>query len=195
LNQNSGLAYFNRAWRTARRASLIAPFLIRPRHQAQCNDAVAYHSRGLAYRDIRDYERSIQGFRPGDQVESRVYLALNDRGIAMPPRVTSNAPFQDFDQAILLDPRDGFAYNNRGWLIETAVRLIAPSRTMIRRLLNGHYVLPITIAATRSMTSATTTGQFRIMIRLSGWIANTPSPTMIAACVFPEAHYDKALAI
>ena len=57
------------------------------------NDAVAYHSRGLAYRDLRDYDRAIRDF---DQVISSIQR-LSPRSTTavwpIPPRETPTGPF------------------------------------------------------------------------------------------------------
>ena len=47
------------------------------------NDAIAWHSRGLAYRDIRDYERAIQDFDAAIKINPEFILALNDRGMLL----------------------------------------------------------------------------------------------------------------
>ncbi|MBK7203095.1 tetratricopeptide repeat protein [Candidatus Amarolinea dominans] len=81
------------------------------------NDAIAYHSRGLAHSITGDLDAAIADFDQALTLLTDADMranAYNNRGIARARQGNPVAALADFDRAIELDPTNVNAYNNQG---------------------------------------------------------------------------------
>ena len=75
----------------------------------------AYNNRGVAYDDLRQYERAIQDYNKAIQLDPNNAEAYNNRGNAYAKGLKQyERAIQDYNKAIQLNPNDERAYNNRG---------------------------------------------------------------------------------
>ncbi len=132
------------------------------------NDAVAYESRGLAYPRYPRLRARHSGLRSRRLKIKPDYIPGAERSwhrLCLRKGQVERA-IQDFDQAILLDPRDAFAYNNRGLAyrnrgeVDRAIKdydqALAAQRQLRPGLLQSG-AMPTTTSATSTAPSATTT--------------------------------------
>ena len=77
-------------------------------------DPVAYHNRGLAFKDAGDYERAIADFTTALSISPQFIDAYNNRGLAYKGKKIFIKAFADFDAALRLNPRYAKAWCNRG---------------------------------------------------------------------------------
>jgi tetratricopeptide (TPR) repeat protein len=74
----------------------------------------AYHNRGVAYADLKDYSRAIQDYDQALRLKPDFADAYTGRGIAYNKLGQHQRAIEDFDQALRLKPDDALAYHNRG---------------------------------------------------------------------------------
>ncbi len=78
------------------------------------DDAVAYRSRGYAYRKLGNYQQAIRDFDKAIELEPVDAAAYFGRGIAYGELGNYQQAIRDYDKAIELEPDDEGAYLNRG---------------------------------------------------------------------------------
>jgi tetratricopeptide (TPR) repeat protein len=76
--------------------------------------AFAYNNRGLAYADLKQYERAIADYDQALRLNPDLAAAYLNRGTAYADLKQYERASADYDQALRLDPNDTFAYFNRG---------------------------------------------------------------------------------
>jgi tetratricopeptide (TPR) repeat protein len=76
--------------------------------------AIAFISRGIAYKNNRQYDRAIQDYDQALRLDPNSAAAFNNRGNAYDDKGQHDRAIQDYDQALRLDPNRVFAFNNRG---------------------------------------------------------------------------------
>jgi len=77
-------------------------------------DARAYYNRGVAYKSLGQYQRSIEDYTLAILLKPDYIQAYNNRGIAYVDLAQYQLAIEDYNQIILLKPDDANAYNNRG---------------------------------------------------------------------------------
>ena len=78
------------------------------------NLAAAYNNRGVAKRNLGQYEAAIADYDAAIRLDSTYVAAYNNRGIAKMNLDQYEAAIADYDAAIRLDSTCTEAYNNRG---------------------------------------------------------------------------------
>ena len=73
----------------------------------------AFTNRGLAYRDLKQYERAIRDYDRAIDLDP-ADVDYNNRGNAYGDLKQYERAIRDYDRAIELDPRFAIAFNNRG---------------------------------------------------------------------------------
>jgi tetratricopeptide (TPR) repeat protein len=76
--------------------------------------ADAYIGRGIAYRDLGQYQRAIEDFNQAIRLKPDDAYAYNNRGVTYADHDQHQRAIEDFNQAIRLKPDEAYAYNNRG---------------------------------------------------------------------------------
>ena len=74
---------------------------------------MAYTNRGVAYNDLKQYERAISDYNKAIELNPNFALAYNNRGWAYYCLKKYQQALKDFDKAIELNPNNTQAKNNR----------------------------------------------------------------------------------
>ena len=75
----------------------------------------AYNNRGVACKDLGQYQRAIQDYDTAIRLKPDHVYAYNNRGVAYAALGQHQRAIQDYDTAIRLKPDYAMAYNNRGY--------------------------------------------------------------------------------
>jgi tetratricopeptide (TPR) repeat protein len=78
------------------------------------NDALAYINRGIAYRNLKQYQQAINDYDQATRLDPSDADAYYNRGITYSHLKQYQHAIKDYDQAIQFDPGNAKAYNNRG---------------------------------------------------------------------------------
>ncbi len=111
------LKYYKYALAIFEQATRIDPSYIEDYTRAtqlDPNFASAYHSRGIAYDNLKEYQRAIEDYSRAIQLDPHDASAYYNRGIAYGNLEDYQRAIEDFTRAIELDPNDALAYHNRG---------------------------------------------------------------------------------
>ena len=76
--------------------------------------ADAYNNRGIAYKNIKEYEKAIRDYNKAIELNPEYAMAYNNRGIAYYNLKEYEEAISDYNKAIELNPEYAAAYNNRG---------------------------------------------------------------------------------
>lgn len=82
--------------------------------EADSDDSAAYIARGLAYRELRDYDKAIADYSQALRIEPKSLSAYLNRGSVWSKKGEYDKAIEDFTEAIRLDPKYAGAYSNRG---------------------------------------------------------------------------------
>ena len=77
-------------------------------------DSAAYVARGLAYRELREYDKAIADYSEALRLDPKSLAAYLDRGSVWSKKREYDKAIEDFTEAIRLDPKYAGAYSNRG---------------------------------------------------------------------------------
>ncbi len=77
-------------------------------------DAGAYNNRGLAYSELKQYDRAIENYRKAIELNPKYAEAYSNRGLAYSELKQYDRAIEDYGKAIKLNPDLPEAYNNRG---------------------------------------------------------------------------------
>lgn len=77
-------------------------------------EPIAYHNRGLAFKDAGNYERAIADSTTALSLSPQFIDAYNNRGLAYKGKKAFTKALADFDAALSLNPRYAKAWCNRG---------------------------------------------------------------------------------
>jgi len=78
------------------------------------NTAVAYSNRGLAYRDLKQYQKAVKDFSEAIKLDPAYAAAYNNRGNAYYELNEYQLALNDFNQSLKYKPQYAKAYLNRG---------------------------------------------------------------------------------
>jgi hypothetical protein len=78
------------------------------------NGAIAYSNRGLAYYDLKQYQKAVQDYSRAIELDPNYTAAYNNRGNSYYALNAYQQALPDFDQSLKLDPKYAKAYLNRG---------------------------------------------------------------------------------
>jgi Flp pilus assembly protein TadD len=78
----------------------------------QPDDAIAYNQRGIAYKNIGQYQRAIEDYNEAIHLKSDLAEAYYNRGTAYFYLSKYNKAREDFNEAVRLKPDDPHAYYN-----------------------------------------------------------------------------------
>ena len=78
------------------------------------NKAAAYSNRGLAYHNLKQYEKAVQDYSQAIELDSDHATAYNNRGNAYYELNQYELALSDFDRSLQLKPQYAKAYLNRG---------------------------------------------------------------------------------
>jgi len=78
------------------------------------NSAIAYSNRGLAYYDLKQYQKAVDDYSQAIKLDPNYTAAYNNRGNSYYALNAYQQALQDFDQSLKLDPKYAKAYLNRG---------------------------------------------------------------------------------
>jgi formylglycine-generating enzyme required for sulfatase activity/Tfp pilus assembly protein PilF len=76
--------------------------------------AVAFASRGLAYRAKGDHDHAIADYSEAIALDKKFTEAYRNRGVAYVEKGDFDRAFADFDEAIKIDPKNAISYDQRG---------------------------------------------------------------------------------
>ncbi len=76
--------------------------------------AFAYHNRGVAYDEQRNYSAAIRDYSKAITIDPNYASTYNNRGIAYRKQGDLSSAIADYTKAISIDPDYSSAYNNRG---------------------------------------------------------------------------------
>ena len=76
--------------------------------------ALTYHNRGMAYRDLRQYERAIQDYNKAIELNPKDDVVYNNKGLAHNDLKQYERAIKAYDRSIELDSNDYVPYSNRG---------------------------------------------------------------------------------
>lgn len=82
--------------------------------QSDPDDFAAYVARGLAYRELREYEKAIADYTEAIRLDPKSVAAHLDRGSVWSKKREYDKAIADFTEAIRLDSKYAGAYSNRG---------------------------------------------------------------------------------
>ena len=74
---------------------------------------LSYNNRGLAYKNLGEYEKAIKDFDKAIELNPNYISAYNSRGVAYENLKDYNRAINDYNKAIELNPNYISAYNNR----------------------------------------------------------------------------------
>ncbi|HVO95553.1 MAG TPA: tetratricopeptide repeat protein [Terriglobales bacterium] len=77
-----------------------------------------YFHRGIAYAELRQYQRAIQDYNEAIRLKASDVLAHDSRGVAYVGPGQYERAIEDYKEALLIDSRYAWAYGHRGlaWL-------------------------------------------------------------------------------
>ncbi len=78
--------------------------------------ALAYNSRGIAYKNLRQYQRAIKDFNEAIRLKQDVALFYNNRGLSYTSLREYQLAIKDYNEAIRLKPDYAIAYYNKACL-------------------------------------------------------------------------------
>ena len=78
------------------------------------NTAVAYSNRGLAYHDLKQYQKAVGDFSQAIKLDPRYAAAYNNRGNSYYELSEYRLALNDFNQSLKFKPQYAKAYLNRG---------------------------------------------------------------------------------
>lgn len=78
------------------------------------NNAIAYRRRGIAYYDLKKYQRAIEDYDKAIELDPKYAKAYSNRGVAYYAQKKFRRAIQDFDKATALNPDSAVTYYNRG---------------------------------------------------------------------------------
>ena len=78
------------------------------------NTAVAYSNRGLAYHDLKQYQKAVKDFSQAIKLDSDYAAAYNNRGNSYYELNKYQLALNDFNQSLKYKPKYAKAYLNRG---------------------------------------------------------------------------------
>jgi Flp pilus assembly protein TadD len=78
------------------------------------NTAVAYSNRGLAYHDLKQYQKAVKDFSQAIKLDSDYAAAYNNRGNSYYELNKYQLALNDFNQSLKYKPQYAKAYLNRG---------------------------------------------------------------------------------
>ena len=90
--------------------------------------ALAHYNRGIAYHDLRQYQRAIQDYDEAIRLNPQDAEAYNNRGFAYFSLGQHQRAIQDLDEAIRLNPQYAMAYLLRA-LAYTSLSMLKNSGT------------------------------------------------------------------
>jgi len=73
-----------------------------------------HRNRGLAYRNLKEYQRAIEDYSRAIELDPTYVYAYNSRGLAYADLEEYQRAIEDYSRAIELDPTSVSAYNSRG---------------------------------------------------------------------------------
>ena len=80
------------------------------------NKAIAYHNRGFAYGELKQYDKAIADFDKAIELNPEdVHVDYRNRGVAYRKLKQYDKAIADYDKAIELNPKDADTYHNRGF--------------------------------------------------------------------------------
>lgn len=77
-------------------------------------DSSAYIGRGLAHRELRDYDKAIADYTAALRIDPKSVAAYLDRGSVWSKKRDYDKAIADYTEVIRLDPKYAGAYSNRG---------------------------------------------------------------------------------
>jgi len=78
------------------------------------NTASAYNNRGLAYHELKQYQKAINDYSQAIKLDPKYAAAYNNRGNSYYELSEYQLALQDFNQSLKLKPKYAKAYLNRG---------------------------------------------------------------------------------
>jgi Flp pilus assembly protein TadD len=78
------------------------------------NSAEAYSNRGLAYQQLRQYQKAVHDYSQAIKLNPRYAAAYNNRGNSYYEMSEYQLALNDFNQSLKLNPKNPKAYLNRG---------------------------------------------------------------------------------
>jgi tetratricopeptide (TPR) repeat protein len=78
------------------------------------NTAVAYSNRGLAYHDLKQYQKAVKDYSQAIKLDPDYAAAYNNRGNSYYELNEYQLALNDFNQSLKLKPQYAMAYLNRG---------------------------------------------------------------------------------
>lgn len=78
------------------------------------NTAVAYSNRGLAYHDLKQYQKAVKDYSKAIKMDPGYAAAFNNRGNSYYEMNEYRLALNDFNQSLKLKPKYAKAYLNRG---------------------------------------------------------------------------------
>ena len=88
--------------------------VIQDRTETAGNRAIAYVTRGVAYKDNKDFERAIADFDEAIKLDPSQVTAYNNRGLVYYKKKDYERAIGDLGEAIKLNPKNSWAYGQRG---------------------------------------------------------------------------------
>jgi len=82
--------------------------------RAQQNTAIAYSNRGLAYHELKQYQRAVKDYNAAIKRDPGYAAAYNNRGNAYYELAQYQLALNDFNQSLKLKPQYAKAHLNRG---------------------------------------------------------------------------------
>ena len=84
------------------------------KEEARENLAVTYNNRGVAYHELKQYERAIEDFNKAIELDPNLADGYYNRGFTYHELKQYERAIEDYNKAIELNPKYAVAYNNRG---------------------------------------------------------------------------------
>jgi tetratricopeptide (TPR) repeat protein len=78
------------------------------------NTAVAYSNRGLAYHELKQYQKAVENYNQAIKLDPSYATAYNNRGNSYYELNQYQLALNDFNQSLKLKPKYAMAYLNRG---------------------------------------------------------------------------------
>ena len=104
--------------------------------------AVAYYSRGMAYRQKGQYDQAISDYTKAIETDPKLAMAYNNRGIAYEHKGQYDQAMADCTKAIEIDPKLAVAYYNRGRIFYYFKKEYDKSWEDVKRAQNLDYQVP-----------------------------------------------------
>ena len=106
----------NASWRKGEHGKAIADYSEAIRLNP--SDAIAYNSRGSAYRETRELDNSIADYNEAIRLDPKYTIAYNNRGKAYEQKGENDKAIADFTEAIRLDPKRACRTSTAVWPTE-----------------------------------------------------------------------------